>query len=296
MYKLNQLVSVVITCYNYGKYITTCIESVLSQTYQNFEIIIVNDGSTDKTDEIVEKFLLDPRIIYIKQENKGQARAKNVGINKTSGDFIAFLDADDNWCPGKLERQLACFANPLVGVVYSRANYIDESGSEFDYALSSKYLQPRRGDVTEWLVYDNFVPFSSSVVRRECFIKFGTFDENLKMGIDWDLWLRLSTGYEFDFVNDRLFNYRIGHSGQMSKNLEERQRCSDRIMERFLATYQGIISQNTIKRVYGYTCCNRGYYYRKIDRAKSNKYYLDAIKNNPFELCAYKGLLNNFIA
>jgi glycosyltransferase involved in cell wall biosynthesis len=291
----NQRVSVVITCYNYGKYLQNCIDSVLSQSYRPFEVIIVDDGSTDNTPEVIETFKKKLKLTYIWQSNAGQASAKNVGIMKSSGEFIAFLDADDLWCSDKLERQMRLFTDKGIGVVYCRARYLDENDDIFEYDMTSRYLQPQRGMVTESLFFDNFVQFSSTVVRRECLDRFGLFDESLKMGIDWDLWLKISTAYRFDFVDDRLFYYRMGHSGQMSKNLEERQRCSDRIVYSFLESFPGIVSQATVRKALSVTCCNRGDYLRQIDRYRSNHYFFKALKYNPAELGAYKGLLKNLL-
>jgi glycosyltransferase involved in cell wall biosynthesis len=288
-------ISVVITCYNYGQYLRNCLESVLAQTYQNIEIVVVDDGSTDDTPEIMARYRDLPRIVCIRQENGGQARAKNTGIKNATGDFIAFLDADDAWEKDKIERQIACFAKPEVGVVYCRARYIDENTDEFNYEMTGHYLQPRRGKVTEWLIFDNFVQFSSSVVRKECFDRFGTFDETLKMGIDWDLWLRISTAYEFDYVDDRLFYYRMGHSGQMSKNAEERQRCSDRIMSNFLSRYPNIVSTYSIDKAKSLTYCNRGEYYRKINRWRSTCYFLKALKMDLVDMNAHAGLIKNIL-
>lgn len=289
------LVSVVITCYNYGKYLSQAIDSVLRQTSPCLEVIVVNDGSTDNTDEVMAQFEGIEHIKYIKQHNAGQANAKNTGIRHARGEFIAFLDADDVWCEEKLEKQMECFKNNRVGVVYCRARYLDDSNEEFSYEMTAPYLQPRRGSVTQWLVFDNFVQFSSTIVRKDCFERFGTFDENLKMGIDWDLWLRISTAYEFDYVDDRLFFYRMGHSGQMSKNAEERQRCSDRILEGFLQKHRDTVPASTISKAMVYTYCNRGDYYRKRDRWRSTGYYIKALKMAPADTTAYKGLIKNIL-
>jgi glycosyltransferase involved in cell wall biosynthesis len=268
---------------------------VLAQTFQNFEIVVVDDGSTDDTPEIMARYRDLPNIVSIRQENGGQASAKNIGIKNATGNFIAFLDADDAWEIDKLEKQIACFAKPEVGVVYCRAKYIDENNDEINYEMTSHYLQPRRGKVAEWLICDNFVQFSSTVVRKECLEKFGVFDETMKMGIDWDLWLRISTEYEFDYVDEQLFYYRMGHSGQMSKNAEERHRCSDRIMAKFLRKYPGIISTNTINKAMAYTYCNRGEYYRKNDRFRSTRYFVKALKMNLLDEAAHKGLIKNIL-
>jgi len=283
--------SVIITCYNYAKYLPDCIESVLRQSITNFEIIIVNDGSTDNTDEVIRPFLDNVKIKYIRQANAGQANAKNTGISHSDGEFIAFLDADDLWETTKLQKQMPLFINSQVGVVYSKARYIDEDGKALSIELKSNYLKPHAGEVTRDLFFDNFIPFSSSIVRRECIERVGGFDETLKMGIDWDLWLRISVHYLFQFVDEPLLIYRVGHTGQMSKDLESRQACSDRIMVKFLVQNPGALTDKTIRDAYVYTYLNRGYYFRSQDIRTSLKYYIKAIVSNPIHLEAWKGLI-----
>lgn len=288
-------ISVVITCYNYGKYLEGCIFSVQAQTFTNHEIIVVDDGSTDNTADLMQLYATLPNFRYVRQKNQGQANAKNCGIRHAKGDFIAFLDADDLWEPTKLARQIDLFRDPKVGVVYSLARYIDEAGGVIETGPAGGYLRPRAGEVSNWLFLDNFIPFSSSVVRRECFERFGVFDETIKMGIDWDLWLRFSTGYTFAYVAEPLLAYRVGHPGQMSKNLEERQRCSDRIMTNFLKNHPGLVDKNTVREAYSYTFCNRGNYFRRVDPKKSWKFFLSAILQRPFNSMAYKGMLKNIV-
>lgn len=288
-------VSVIITCYNYGKYLAGCIDSILCQTYQDFEIIIIDDGSTDNSSEIVQKYLTNPQIQYIRQENAGQANAKNAGILAATGEFIAFLDADDLWECTKLEKQMPLFADPTVGVVYSRARYIDEDGKSLNLKLEGKYLKPRSGRVTDFLFFDNFVPFSSAVLRRECIEKKGPFDETFRMGIDWDLWLRISTQYLFVQIDEPLLIYRVGHPGQMSKNVEERQRCSDRIVKKFLSANPNVLPKRVVRRAQAYTYCNRAGYFSNSDRKRSNQYYLLALQCGLFNIAAYRGLLANFL-
>lgn len=286
-------VSVVITCYNYARYLPFAVESVLRQSYPHYEVVIVNDGSTDSTDEVVKGYLSNPQIKYVKQNNLGQANAKNTGIKNANGDFIAFLDADDLWEETKLGKQLLLFSDPNVGVVYSRARYINENGEDINFQLSGKYLKPRSGDVTESLFIDNFVPFSSSVVRKKCLEQFGGFDETYRMGIDWDLWLRISTGYKFMYVDEPLLLYRLGHSGQMSRDAMERQRCSDRIMENFTRKYPAAISTKTLTKAKAYTYCSRARFLRGLDLRNSSYLYMEVIKERPGHFAAYRGLLKN---
>jgi glycosyltransferase involved in cell wall biosynthesis len=268
---------------------------VISQTYQDFEIIVINDGSTDNTDETIQPYLCDDRIRYIKQANAGQANAKNTGIKNSNGQFIAFLDADDAWEKSKLEKQIKLFHNSNIGVVFSRAKYINEKGEDLNYKPSMRYLTPRSGNVTKYLFYDNFVPFSSSVVRHECFDKYGCFDETLEMAIDWDLWLRLSVWYQFEFIDEPLLLYRMGHAGQMSRDINKRYHCLDKIMNNFTMRNHNLLPDSIIRDAMSYKFCNRGYYYRSSDPLKSFKYYLLSMKNNPLKKDAYIGLMKTIL-
>jgi glycosyltransferase involved in cell wall biosynthesis len=222
-------VSVVVTCYNYGKYLSVALESLLEQSLKNMEIIIIDDGSSDNTSEVIKPYIEDSRIRYIYQSNAGQPRAKNRGVKESSGEFIAFLDADDIWLPTKLEKQLTLFADPQVGVVYSRRKWINQDGAE----ISGNERTLRRGDILDHIFIDNFICFSSSVVRRSCLEDVGYFDENLPMGIDYDLWIRLAARYRFDYVDEPLVKYRTGHAN-LSKNTLKRYECAQKIMNKAL--------------------------------------------------------------
>jgi glycosyltransferase involved in cell wall biosynthesis len=289
------MVSIVVSCYNYAHYLETCVNSILSQTYTDFEVIIVNDGSTDNTSEVVERWTTEPRIRYIEQANAGQATAKNVGVNHARGDYVAFLDADDYWQPDKLERQMPLFDDPRVGVVYSRACYVDEDGQDTGFTPTSVYLRPRRGEVTDYLIFDNFVLFSSSIVRADCFKRHGLFDESIAMAIDWDLWLRFSKDCRFDFVDDTLLYYRVGHANQMSRNRELRQQCCDRIMAAFTEHNPGLVSGRTLRLAAAYAAASRGRYFENHDRPRALRYHLRSLTHQPFQFPAYKGLIRLLI-
>jgi len=289
------IISIVITTYNYAQYLPLAIESAIGQTYNSIEVIVVNDGSTDDTSEVISPYLNNQKFKYIKQANAGQANAKNTGIKNANGQLIAFLDADDIWEKSKLEKQVKLFHNLKTGVVFSRARYINKRGEGLNYNLTMGYLTPRSGNVTKFLFYDNFIPFSSSVVRRECFEKYGLFDETLEMAIDWDLWLRISTGHQFDFIDEPLLLYRIGHSGQMSKNIEKRYHCIDRVMNAFIKKNPNLLPDSIIRDSKSYKYCGIGYYYRKSDPLKSLKYYFLSLKNNPLKRDAYIGLMKTIL-
>ena len=276
--KISNQISVVVTCYNYGSYLKGCIDSVLNQTIKPFEIIVVDDGSTDNTSEVIISYISNPLVKYIRTTNAGQASAKNTGIRNACGEFVAFLDADDLWHPEKLKKQLDLFEDRSIGVVFSRMEFIDEEGGAIVSPEPSGYLTPQSGRVTDHLLFDNFVPFSSSMVRRECLENYGGFDESLAMGIDWDLWLRLSLHCQFAYVNESLLLYRVGHAGQMSKKLEVRQKCSDLIFKRFVDDNKDRLNPDVVKKAISYTHCSRGYYFRKANPLLSLRHYLTAFR------------------
>lgn len=275
------LVSIVIATYNYAKYLPIAIESALNQTYKNIEVIVVNDGSTDNTNEAIAPHLNDKRIRYIKQTNSGQTFAKNCGIKNSQGEYIAFLDADDYWMPDKLEKQLSLFsADSAVGVVFSLMKIV---GPDNEKVETLKTLKPYKGWVTNHLIIDNFVPFSSSLVKRECLEKIGNFDETLRMSIDWDIWLKISINYKFDFVDEELIAYRIGHPNQMSKDQEKRQEQSDLILNTFIKNNPDMIFPKYYKKAMSYTYKNRGCYYQDKNKIKSIQYNIKSLIIDPFQ-------------
>jgi glycosyltransferase involved in cell wall biosynthesis len=286
-------VSVIVSTYNYAKYLEDCIYSILNQTYQDFELIIINDGSTDNTDDIVSRHLSNEKIIYIKQNNTGQAIATNNGILKASGKLIAFLDADDLWEPTKLEKQVKLFSRDSIGVVYSRVKFMDSNGLPLDKKLTGKYFLPRSGHITNFLLFENFIPYSSAVVRRECFDDFEMFNPEYKNGLDWDLWLRISTKYEFAYVDEHLLTYRVGHPGQLTSNIERSVQCAHLILDRFIENFPTIVPEKVIRKALAYSYCRRGNLLRKIDFTNSTKYFFYAIKKCPLEIDAYLGLFMN---
>ena len=206
--------SVLVPAYNAMDFLPETIASVLAQTYRNFELIIVNDGSTDTTEDWV-KGLSDPRIKLISQENKGLSGARNTGLLHAKGQYIAFIDADDLWSPTKLEKQVRKLDNsPAVGLVYSWIALIDETGE-----MQGKLRKNRAsGDVWIDLTIHNIVECGSvALVRRECFDRVGLFDETLPFSCseDWDMWLRIAAYYPFELIEEPLVYYRC-HTNNLS--------------------------------------------------------------------------------
>ena len=286
--KSDKLVSVVIATYNMSQFLPMAVKSVLEQTYENLEVHVVDDGSTDHTRESVRGFTVDKRVKYHYQTNQGQASAKNRGIRESKGEYIAFLDADDMWMSKKLERQLPLFDDAgVIGVVYSSGTSINEEGEVIPPGEWNYFI----GKITGRLLIANCVPFDSAVVRRECFETIGLFDESLRMGIDYDLWLRISTKYEFGYLNEPTFIYRVW-SGQMSRNYIGRYEWGIKIMRDFLKKHPNLVDEDTIREAWAHTYVGRGSCWANFgkDRLKAFKDYLRALGYKPTYLPAWKGV------
>jgi len=227
-------VTVVIPSYNRTQFIAEAIQSVLEQTFRDFELIVVDDGSTDDTAAVVGDFT-DPRLRYVYQTNQERSAARNHGLRLAQGEYVAFLDSDDVWLPTKLEHQVTLLdAGPAVGLVYTGA-YIFEGQRTFTEQ------RPRwRGRVLKaLLIEDNVVCGSGAtpLVRRACFDRVGGFDETPGIyGVeDWDMWLRLAAaGYEFDFVPQPLARCRV-HGTNTQKDAEKMERATRAFFAKVLA-------------------------------------------------------------
>ncbi len=208
-------VSVIIPAYQNSTTIVDAINSVLSQTFSDVEIIIVDDGSTDGLDRVLDQF--QKKIVLFRQKNKGSAAARNLGIRHSSSEIIAFLDADDIWLPEKLALQLPLFKQgSTLGVVFGNVNFL--SNGRVQPTTYFDLFPPFRGRIFYDLYAYNFVPTSSVIVRRKVFEQSGIFDESLRNVQDYDLWLRIAQSWEFDYVRRPVAIYRIS-SRQISRNI-----------------------------------------------------------------------------
>ncbi|NMG31218.1 glycosyltransferase family 2 protein [Aromatoleum evansii] len=246
------LVSVVIPSYNRGHALGACIASVLGQTLEDFEIVVVDDASTDDTRERVAA-IGDARIRYVAHErNRGGAAARNTGVRVARGDFIAFLDSDDGWAPRKLERQIALLGErgPEYGVAYTWFIGRDRDGGEVsrsDHSLD--------GSVADALLVANHVgTFSSIVVRRDVFECVGGLDEDLRSCQDWDLSIRLSRVTKICCVEDYLVSY--FHNGadkhRISSNPASLIQGHRRMLDKFADDYARLPRDRAAQALRGY--------------------------------------------
>ena len=217
-------VSVVIPTHNYGRFISNSIKSALRQTHPPLEVIIVDDGSSDATEAIVREF--GNRVNYLRQNNTGVCAARNRGVAESSGEFIAFLDADDYWEPSKIEKQLAKFEeDPEIGLVHCGMREFDSATGE----TIAVHLDGDEGwvakDIALWERPVVIGPGGSIMVRREVFDRVGRFDERLKNGEDWEFCFRVAQKYKIGFVREPLVNYR-NHGSNATKNIREMERST----------------------------------------------------------------------
>lgn len=209
-------VTVIIPTYNAAGVLGRAIKSVLDQTYDDLELIVVDDRSTDNTAEVVESFN-DPRVRYVgREKNGGEAAARNTGIRLAKGKYVAFLDSDDEWLPTKLEKQMDVFqrSSEETGLVYAGCVWIDEAGR-----FIKRDVPRLRGNVFESLLTSNQISGSSSgvLLRRKCLKHIGLFDDSLPGCPDWDMWIRLSKHCRFDFVSEDLVIYHASETSIASK-------------------------------------------------------------------------------
>jgi glycosyltransferase involved in cell wall biosynthesis len=254
-------VTVIIPVYGVEKYITATVQSVLEQTYKNFELLIIDDASPDRSIEICQQFT-DARIKIIHQANRGLAGARNTGIRYAQGEYLAFLDGDDLWSPQKLEKHITHLENsPAVGVSFSRSTFIDEAGKSL-----GTYQMPKLKEITTpYLLGRNPVGNgSAALIRREVFeaIKFqdnlyGTvedfyFDEDFRRAEDLECWIRISiqTNWQIEGIPEALTLYRVS-SGGLSANIPQQSDAWEKVIEKTRSYAPEIVTQwETLARAY----------------------------------------------
>jgi hypothetical protein len=221
------LVSVVIPTFNSARYVTEAVESVLSQTFTDLEVLVVDDGSTDDTRERVAGY--PPTVRYLHQANAGVSMARNHGIAQSRGRYVAFLDADDTWKPEKLERQLdALSLTPEMGVCYTAFFRVDSQLRPIGIVRSLRH----NCALADLLMGGNVVGSICSVlVERSLLDCTDGFDPMLSQCADWDMWVRLARYTEFLYLDEPLVTYRQ-HGSMMSHNVSLLESDSLRVLEK----------------------------------------------------------------
>jgi glycosyltransferase involved in cell wall biosynthesis len=254
-------ISIVIPTYNRASFLKEAIDSVLSQTYRNFELIVVDDGSTDDTPKLLSSY--GEKIKVIKKANKGPSAARNRGIKAAKGGWIAFLDSDDVWKPGKLEKQVQFIKdNPEIKICQTEEIWI----------RNGKRVNPRKKhEMHSGWIYEQCLPLcivspSSVMIHRDVFEKVGLFDETMLACEDYDLWLRIAPHYPICLVREKLIVKQGGHADQQSHVISSLDLLRIKAMVKSLESgglnesqYEAaLLELNKKCGVYGNGCIKRG--------------------------------------
>ncbi len=269
-------VSVVIPAYNSAAFLREAIQSVLNQTYSDFEVVVVDDGSTDNTESVVRSF--GDRVSYLKQDNRGAGAARNHGIKRSKGKYVAFLDSDDLWLPGKLAEQIPLLDRDAeIGLVYSDWAVVPEQGD-----AEPSYLRNRpaaSGYVFDELVQSGFILTSGTVVRRSCLDEVGDFDETLSIAQDFDLWLRICYRWKIARVN-KPFVIKRNRDGNLSSDLLKT--AAERIVlfERALRKFPDMTprSRRVVRRQVALNYWDLGYHhFERMLLKEARKYFMSSL-------------------
>ena len=288
------LVSVIIPTYNREILVKKALDSVLGQTYENFEIIVINDGSTDNTGNILNEYKKQypDKVFVVNQVNSGQVVARNNGIQSCRGEFVAFLDSDDIWLEDKLEKQMPLFSK-RVGLVYCGINEIDGHGN----VINTVACQPgMRGNIYHDLLVKNRMTGGSVVITRSSIDKVGLFDTKLQAAENWDLWIRIAKEYLVDYVDEPLINYRK-HGGNMSGNSQVMAEATERIFQKHFPV---VPVDLTLLEAYNKAYSNYYYqlgmlYFDQEDYSKARVYLKKMKQHGSLPNCANVVILRSFL-
>jgi len=277
-------VSVIIPAYNAAAYLPYAIESVIGQTYTDWEIVLVDDGSTDATGELAASYQhkLQDKFQYVRQNNRGVPAARNAGIRAARGDLIALLDADDVWLPQRLERGVKIMdAQPDTGFVHARVMRIDSQGKVTgQLRVATKYMS---GQIARHIYARRAHVICPTVLfRRSCLETAGWFDENMYATEDRDLWFRIASRFRVAFIDDVLANYRLSPFS-VTSNLQRMLECQTFFIEKHFATGAAshaarLEALGNIYRELGDALFKRG------DLSEATQSYLKAVRYYPLSV------------
>lgn len=297
-------VSVVIPAYNASKFIRESINSVLNQTYKDYEIILVDgrDGSTDNTRELVADY--GDAVRYFYQENVGVSDARNKGILNSKGEYVAFLDSDDLWLENKLALQVEFLdSHPDVGLVFSDGwvkAYGNVSARD-QRIVGRRFFQltkPHRGEVLSQLFVGNFIPTSTVVIRKQCLMKVGLFKKEYNVGEDYDLWLRVARVFKVDYTDEPLAIYRV-HGDSLVHKMDDFLLNAILIKKNVLESEPQLLerfSRKDIDQIFYRRYVYYGDYLLfndKYERARGN--YREYLSLNPYYMRVYILLLMTYL-
>ncbi|TGN41528.1 glycosyltransferase [Marinobacter confluentis] len=280
-------VSVIMPTFNRAKFLPQAVGSVLSQSYADLELIIIDDGSTDDTVKVLAPFLNDDRVRYFHQENRGQSKARNVGLNQASGEFIAFLDSDDTWATEKLKKQVALISRlPGAAIVHGDEETVNEKGEVISFDNMKRYS----GRITRQLLADNSVSITTALVRRKCFDEMGGFQASHGVADDYDLWLRFSARYLFHYEPGIVASYRVMED-QISSDKRRRFAANEMIIRNFLNQYGDSVTPREKRWGLARFYCRSARYFASVgERKKAARDIVRAFSNAPMDSVVWRAL------
>lgn len=279
MSSIRPTVSIITPTYNREDYICESLDSVLAQSFTDWELILIDDGSTDDTKKAIEPYLVDKRIHYYFQENQGQSTARSYALTQACGQYICFLDSDNRWLPDKLDRQLEIFnTNPYVDIVYGDVITIGASGNE----VHRKNMKRYSGNITSRMLRDNFVSMNTAMARRKCFNAAGLEKTHRRVADDYEMWLRLSVQSHYWYQPEFYAEYRI-MDNQISTDKSSRFEANEKIILDFLKDYPDAIPAQEARSGLSYFYTRKARYLSSIGkRAEAYHSVAKAIRLNPF--------------
>lgn len=293
-------VSILLTCYNHLRFLGPCLDSVFCQTFRDFEVIAVDDGSTDGTREALASETRLDRLI-LTESNVGTYQALNLALAEANGEYVAVLNDDDVWAPRKLERQLALFEeHPDLGLVHTDGWFIDGDGERLEGTpLGFAFPRTETGDVLPALIYANKIIASAALVRRRCFDEVGTFDPAYFGSGDWHMWLRVAERWRVGFVQEPLTFYRV-HGANASHKLERIWRDDERLRLWIRSKYSDYLSsgrdRRTLARAFAHNeACLGTVFMLNGKPREARRAYLQSLRLRPTRAKSVLRLLGTFL-
>lgn len=277
--KENKMISVIIPTYNRGKLINRAVDSVLSQSYENLEIIVVDDCSTDNTTTMMEKYRNNEKVKYIKlDKNAGACHARNVGIKKASGEVIAFLDSDDEWHREKLQKQYNYMIEKKADVVV--CNYLYEKSNHLKPAI----VKQNQIISYEQLLYENCITTGAVLVNKKVLENVDYFDENMPRYQDWELMLRIAKKYQIHFLDENLLTLHFQKQSISNSTSKAKKYIA---LEKIYNKNEKELKKD--KKAYAHICWSMGMYSLYLDKKREDLLKIGVYGNgtNYKRLCIY---------
>ncbi len=293
-------VSVLIPSYNHARFLPAALQSVFAQTFTDYEVVVVDDGSCDGSVELLRSY--EHRIRLFTQPNRGTYPTLNRCIAESHGRYLAILNSDDLWSPTKLEKQVAVLeTQPAVGLVHTDGRFIDAEGNLLTgNPLGFEWPRTPSGNIIEALVRYNKIIASSVLVRRECFERLGGFREDLFGSGDWEMWFRIALEYDIAFIDEPLTFYRV-HGANASFQHRRVYEDDVRVREETIHANEARLWQRANSRhamrlalAHSYACLGTEYALLG-DRRRARRAYLHSLRLYPLRFKSLLRLLLTFV-